>query len=231
MSHLAYFPSFDPHEGTYTTGRFTSSSNSTGLELATPPDSPSNDGLRRSLHCRAGIDGAPSNCDGPYSSVGGTMYHSPSATYHTAATSSDESLLFPSSIASAASSPDPAAFPLAQLVKFEEDETLFPSSNEQINPTDKGAKRRSQNREAQRRFRERKEQERFQLMTRLRGLTQELGLTKQKVHALEAENERLVMELDLLRPWHQNFMSIMMAVPGLEPTPTTNSKMYESLKT
>jgi predicted nuclease with TOPRIM domain len=85
-----------------------------------------------------------------------------------------------------------------------------------------GLKRRSQNREAQRRFRERKEQEKAELTKRLRGLGAELRSARQKVNALEAENERLVMELDVIRPWHRSFMSIMLAFPGLEPTTTTN---------
>jgi hypothetical protein len=85
------------------------------------------------------------------------------------------------------------------------------------------AKRRSQNRMAQQRFRERKEQEKTQLANRVKGLTGELGAAMQQIHELEAENEMLVMELDLLRPWHRGMMNVMLAYPpgGVEPSTTT----------
>jgi hypothetical protein len=84
------------------------------------------------------------------------------------------------------------------------------------------AKRRSQNRMAQQRFRERKEQEKAHLASRVKGLTGELGAAMQRIRELEAENERLVMELDLLRPWHRDMMNLMLAYPP-EAGPVTTT--------
>jgi hypothetical protein len=85
------------------------------------------------------------------------------------------------------------------------------------------AKRRSQNRMAQQRFRERKEHEKAHLVNRVKGLTGELAVAMQRIHELEAENERLAMELDLLRPWHRDMMNVMLAYPpgGAESATTT----------
>ncbi|KAJ0421508.1 hypothetical protein BJY00DRAFT_312112 [Aspergillus carlsbadensis] len=75
------------------------------------------------------------------------------------------------------------------------------------------AKRRSQNRMAQQRFRERKEQEKAQLANRVKGLTGELVAAMQRIRELEAQNEKLGMELDLLRPWHRDLVNVMLAYP------------------
>ncbi|KAL3486012.1 hypothetical protein BJX62DRAFT_242425 [Aspergillus germanicus] len=228
MSHQSYFPIQQSYMGrttTYFTDLESFTSQSSESESVTPTDPPSSvAGLRRYRHRADDGSRDKSSIHDPYLFAGGVFTY-PTWTSH----DMDENLLFSPSTLATTPSPEPIShtqqYSAAQTFTIEEgedEEQITFSPTRPREPVDKGLKRRSQNREAQRRFRERKEEEKAQLTKRLRGLAAELGSTRQKVYALEAENERLVMELDLIRPLHRSFMSIMLAFPGLEPTTTTN---------
>jgi hypothetical protein len=200
---------------------FPTDSSCSDLEITTPPDSPFT-ALGQQLYSAAGDATMNSNSDSatstPFRFLDDGMRASSAAEIQHSTNLLSESSL---SATPPAQSPDPTSItqsPSTRLSSAEDEQ------GEQASPK---AKRRSQNRMAQQRFRERKEQEKAQLANRVKGLTGELGAAVQRIHELEAENERLVMELDLLRPWHRGMMNVMLAYPpgGVEPATTSVSNL------
>ncbi|CEL10997.1 hypothetical protein ASPCAL14104 [Aspergillus calidoustus] len=206
---------------------FPTDSSCSDVEITTPPDSPFT-ARGPQLYPAAGDATMNSNSSSATSNPFRLLHDSmrapssaPSSIYQASAAEIQDStnLLCESSLSAtpAAQLPDPTSMTQSPstLLSSAEDE-----QGEEASPK---AKRRSQNRMAQQRFRERKEQEKAQLANRVKGLTSELGAAMQRIHELEAENERLVMELNLLRPWHRDVMNVLLAYPpgGAEPATTT----------
>ncbi|KAL3444414.1 hypothetical protein BJX65DRAFT_310995 [Aspergillus insuetus] len=214
---------------------FPTDSSCSDLDVATPPDSPFT-ALGQQLYSARGGDvtmnsnAAPSTSnqfrflDDSMSSASSA----PPSIYQASAAEIQHStsILFESSLATTPAphspgSPSRRHSPSTQIPSMENDAT------EGEGEASSKAKRRSQNRMAQQRFRERKEQEKAHLASRVKGLTGELAVAMQRIQELEAENERLVMELDLLRPWHRDMMNVMLSYPpgSGEPATTTVTNM------
>ncbi|KAL2797406.1 hypothetical protein BJX66DRAFT_335024 [Aspergillus keveii] len=219
---------------------FPTDSSCSDLDVATPPDSPFAS-LGQRLYSAGGRDAtmnsnnAASNSNQfrflddsmrSTSSAPPSIYQASAAEIQHSTNILSESSLATTPAAHSPSSPSRTHSPSTQIPSMENDGT------EGEGETSPKAKRRSQNRMAQQRFRERKEQEKAHLANRVKGLTGELGAAMQRIRELEAENERLVMELDLLRPWHRDMMNLMLAYPpeaGPVTTTVSNPGLGEML--